>query len=117
MGHEVQQTTSLKRQLIDLLEPLDGFSVQPSRVACGSALFYRGKEFAHFHHEHEIDLRLTAKVIKSLGLTRPARSERQPGRSTSSAWIALRIDTGDDVRHVAELVRRAVAESDAAGRR
>lgn len=100
---------SPKQHLLELLAPIDGFSAEPSRVAGGTALFYRGKEFAHFHHDHEIDLRLTRKVIAELGLSHPARSAVHPTRSASSQWIELRFDTADDVRRVAELVRIAIA--------
>jgi hypothetical protein len=101
--------SSHKQHLLELLAPIDGFSAEPSRVAGGTALFFRGKEFAHFHHDHEIDLRLTRKVIGELGLSHPARSALHPTRSAASHWIELRFDTADEVHRVAELVRMAIA--------
>lgn len=101
---------SHKQCLLELLAPIDGFSAEPSRVAGGTALFYRGKEFAHFHHDNEIDLRLTRKVIKALGLSHPARSEVHPTRAATSQWIEVRFHTADEVRRVAELVRMAIAQ-------
>lgn len=102
--------TTLKQDLLDLLSSIDGFAAQPSRVAGGTALFYRGKEFAHFHHDNEIDLRLTRKVIRSMGLSHPPGSRLHPARSASSQWIELRFHTDAEVRHVAELVKVAIAQ-------
>ena len=101
---------SLKDTLLSQLASIESFEARPSKVAGGTALYYRGKEFAHFHNDREIDLRLTRKVIRSLGLAHPARSEFHPTRSASSQWIELRFHSEDDVRRVAELVRRAIAE-------
>jgi len=54
---------SLKETLLRKLDDVEGVTVQPSPVAGGTALFFRGKDFAHFHHDTELDLRLTKKVI------------------------------------------------------
>ena len=107
---ERSTVATLKQQLLELLASIEGFTARPSNVAGGMALFYRGKEFAHFHHDHEIDLRLTRKVIQSLGLVHPARSGIHPTRSPSSHWIEVPFSTEDDVRRVAELVRLAIAQ-------
>ncbi|MFG6485105.1 luciferase family protein [Roseateles sp. BYS78W] len=101
---------ALKQQLLDLLAGVDGVTAQPSPVAGGTALFCRGKEFAHFHHDHELDLRLTRKLIASLGLSHPAGSIHHPARSANSAWIEVRFHSPDDVQRAAELVRLAVAQ-------
>ena len=76
--------SSPKHKLLSELEGVDGFEALPSKVAGGTALFYMGKEFAHFHHDEEIDLRLTRKVIKSMKLEHPPRSNHHPTRSASS---------------------------------
>ncbi len=102
---------SLKQDLLALLAPIEGFSSQPSRVAGGTALFYKGKELAHFHHDNEIDLRLTRNVIRSLGLSHPARSTQHPTRAPGSQWIELRFDSADEVHRVAELVKVAISQS------
>ncbi len=101
---------SLKHQLLASLASIEGFEAQPSKVAGGTALFFRGKEFAHFHNDHEIDLRLTRKVIKSLGLSHPPRSQLHPTRSVSSQWIEVRFNTEAEAHRVAELVRLAIAQ-------
>ena len=105
---------TLKQRLLDQLASIEGFEARPSKVAGGTALFHRGKEFAHFHHDHEIDLRLTRKVIRSLGLAHPLRSNLHPTRSASSDWIEVRFESAADVERVAELVRLAIAQLRAA---
>jgi hypothetical protein len=100
----------LKQQLLRLLASVDGLTAEPSRVPGGMALFFRGREFAHFHNDQELDLRLTRKVIQSLGLPHPTGSVHHPNRSPSSPWIEVRFDTDREVEPVAELVKLAIAQ-------
>jgi Family of unknown function (DUF5519) len=100
----------LKQKLLQLLASVEGLTAEPSPVAGGTALFYRGREFAHFHNDHELDLRLTSKVIRSLGLSHPAGSVHHPNRSASSPWIEVRFQSDSEVERAAELVRLAVAQ-------
>lgn len=101
---------ALKKQLLELLASIDGLTAEPSPVAGGTALCFRGREFAHFHHDQELDLRLTRKLIASLGLVHPPGSAYHPTRSASSAWIELRFGTTAEVARTAELVKLAVAQ-------
>ena len=101
---------SPKLRLLSALEGIEGFEALPSKVAGGTALFYRGKEFAHFHHDHEIDLRLTRKVIKYLELQHPPRSSQHPTRSPSSNWIEVQFNSESEALRVAELVKVAIAQ-------
>ena len=101
---------SPKHRLLSELEGIEGFEALPSKVAGGTALFYRGKEFAHFHHDEEIDLRLTRKVIKSMGLQHPPRSSHHPTRSATSNWIEVRFSTEPEAIRVAELVKVAIEQ-------
>jgi len=96
--------------LLTELAPIEGFTAEPSKVAGGTALFYRSREFAHFHHDNEVDLRLTRKVIKALGLSHPERSVLHPTRAAGSQWIEVRFQTTDDVHRVVELVKHAIAQ-------
>lgn len=100
--------TSLKHQLLASLRDIDGFEAMPSKVAGGTALFCRGKEFAHFHHDHEIDLRLTRPVIRALGLEHPPGSLHHPTRAASSPWIELRFEDAAAVDRVVALVKMAI---------
>lgn len=101
---------SPKQHLLALLGAVEGIEARPSKVAGGTALFHRDKEFAHFHNDHEIDLRLTRQVIRSLGLTHPPRSSVHPTRSASSPWIEIRFETAAEAERIVELVRIAIAQ-------
>jgi len=100
----------LKQQLLDVLATIDGLTAEPSPVSGGTALFYRGREFAHFHNENELDLRLTKKVIQAEGLAHPSGSSHHPNRSPSSPWIEVRFTSKSEVARTAELVKLAVAQ-------
>ncbi len=101
---------ALKQQLLALLASVEGVTAEPSPVAGGTALLFRGKEFAHFHSDNELDLRLTRKVIASLGLSHPPGSVHHPGRSATSPWIEVRFASPSEVRRAADLVKLAVAQ-------
>lgn len=96
--------------MIAEVQKIEGVEERPSPVAGGSSLVYCGKEFAHFHDDHELDLRLTKAVIRELGLEHPPGSVHHPTRSTNSSWIELRFEAPSEVRRVAELVRLAVSK-------
>ena len=57
--------SKLRAALSKKIALIKGLEERPSKVAGGSALFFKGKEIAHFHHDTEIDVRLTKKVIKA----------------------------------------------------
>ena len=101
--------SSLKNDLLQKLQAITGLQALPSQVAGGLALFHDGKELAHFHHDHELDLRLGKALIRSLRLSHPPRSEFHPARSPSSNWIELRFHTSEDVDRIVELVGLAAA--------
>ena len=100
--------TSLKETLLRKLEDIEGVTVQPSPVAGGTALFFRGKDFAHFHHDTELDLRLTKKVIQAMGLKHPEGSIHHASRSASSPWIEIRYSDIAGVQRAVELIRVAI---------
>ena len=102
--------SKLKTQLLEEVQGIEGVEIRSSPVAGGSALFYFGKEFAHFHNDNELDLRLTKKIIQAERLSHPSGSIHHPARSLSSPWIELRFVTAKDVAHVASLVKLAVAQ-------
>ena len=100
----------LKTELIKQLRLIDGLEDKPSPVSGGSALFFHGKEFAHFHDDHELDLRLTARVIKAQGLSHPVGSKIHPTRSKNSPWIEIRFQNAKELSEVSRLVRLAIQE-------
>jgi hypothetical protein len=102
--------SELKEKLLVELRKIDGVQDRPSPVSGGTALFYAGKEFAHFHDGNELDLRLTKKRIQALGLSHPLGSIHHPTRSPNSPWIEVRFKDEDDVKKLEKLVRLAVSE-------
>lgn len=100
----------LKQRLLHALSTIDGLTAEASPVSGGTALFYRGREFAHFHNDHELDLRLTRKVIQAEGLAHPAGSVQHPNRAPSSPWIEVRFATAREVDRAVDLVRLAIAQ-------
>ena len=105
----MEATVPLKKDLLQLLQGIEQLQALPSKVAGGTALFCKGKEFAHFHNDNEIDLRLTKTLIKSLGLSHSPRSAFHPTRAASSNWIEVRFHTMEEVHAAAELVRQAMS--------
>ncbi len=99
----------LKTQLLQELQSIAYLQARPAPVAGGTALFYRDKEFAHFHHANELDMRLGKATIRALGLTHPADSTVHPQRSKNSPWIELRFTQASDVERIKRLVEVAIA--------
>lgn len=102
--------TIFKQKLLQLLASVEGVTVEPSPVAGGTALFFRGREFAHFHNDNELDLRLTRKVISSLELSHPVGSLHHPLRAAGSPWIEVRFNSEREVQRAVELVVLALAQ-------
>ena len=100
----------LKVKLLSKLREIEGVEDRPSPVSRGTALFYLGKEFAHFHNANELDLRLTKSVIHQLGLEHPPGSIQHPGRSANSPWIEVRFSNAAAIKRVVELVRIAITK-------
>jgi len=100
---------AIRRELIAELEKIEGLEVRAAKVAGGAALFHNGIAFAHFHNDHELDLRLTKTLIKRLGLSHPKVSVHHPARSQNSDWIELSFHESSDVTRIAELVALAMA--------
>lgn len=100
----------LRKELIQKLELIPGLEERPSRVAGGSAIFYKDKEIAHFHHDNEIDVRLTKKIIRSEGLNHPEGSKIHKHRSPSSEWIEIRFHKTKDVDEAVRLFKLALKQ-------
>jgi hypothetical protein len=80
----------------------------PGRDDGFSSLCYRGKAFAHFHNDYELDIRLTKNVIRREGLVHPSDSTVHPNRAKTSHWIELRFRSLADLDRVVELVKVAI---------
>ncbi len=100
----------LRKLLIKKLEQIPDLEDRPSKVAGGSAIFYKEKEIAHFHDDNEIDVRLTRKVIRREGLNHPTDSKIHTHRSTNSEWIEIRFRKLEDVVEVVRLFKLALEQ-------
>ena len=101
----------LRNQLVRQLERLGVENrVLPGRDDGFSCLVYRGKEFAHFHDDNELDIRLTKGVIRSEGLTHPVDSRVHPNRSRNSPWIEVRFSKPVDLERLVNLVKLAIEQ-------
>src|SRR5262245_10452204 len=80
----------------------------PERDDGFASLFYRGKEFAHFHTDSEIDIRLGKDVIRRERLVHPSDSVVHPGRSKSSPWYEMKISCVSDIDEAVRLIRIAI---------
>jgi hypothetical protein len=100
----------LRLELIKKLERIPGLEDRPSKVAGGSAIFFKGKEIAHFHNDNEIDIRLTKKVIRREGLNHHSDSKIHRHRSPSSEWIEIRFKKSQDVDEVVRLFKMALEQ-------
>ena len=81
----------------------------PGRDDGFSSLCYGGKAFAHFHHDNELDIRLTKPIIDSEGLAHPPNSAVHPDRNKKSHWIEVRFYTPEDLERVIQLVKLTIA--------
>ncbi len=101
----------LRSQLIQRLEKLGVEDrAWPGRDDGFSSLFYRGKEFAHFHDDSELDIRLTKSIINREGLEHPADSRVHPNRTKNSQWIEVRFAKAADIEKVVHLVKLAIEQ-------
>jgi hypothetical protein len=98
--------TSLSKQLRELAVEKRAW---PGRDDGFASLLFKGKEFAHFHHWSEIDIRLGKDVIKREGLAHPKDSKVHPDRSKNSPWYEMKILNAADVNEVVRLVQVAIA--------
>jgi len=103
--------TTLRSQLIQRLAKLGVEDREwPGRDDGFSSLYYGGKEFAHFHNDNELDIRLTKSVISREGLVHPTGSQVHPNRSKTSQWIEIRVGEAADLDRVVYLVKLAIEQ-------
>jgi hypothetical protein len=105
------RTNAVRRELIRRLSTL-GVEDQPlkGRSDGFSSLCYRGKAFAHFHSDCELDIRLTRRIIARERLVHPRGSLQHPTRGAHSPWIEVRFTKAGELDEVVRLVRLALEE-------
>lgn len=104
--------TTLKEQLIEKLILIADVSVDRWKETDLFGVNYKGKEVAHFQTgagiESELDIRLTAAIIKQEGLIVPVDSESHPTRSKNSRWIIQSYRSAEDLDEMVRLVKLAI---------
>jgi len=75
-----------------------------------SSLKTEGKEFAHFHNDNELDIRLTKRIISEHNLSHPRNSKNHPNRSRNSPWIELRFFEEIDIEEIVRLVNQLLVK-------
>ncbi|MEM7539034.1 MAG: luciferase family protein [Chloroflexota bacterium] len=100
----------IRKIFINHLNALDDVEVglwKDTELLC---VFYRGKEFAHFHDNEEIDIRLSQKFIKQEELVPLENSPYHPKRSKKSRWMQFRFDTEQDMLALVGLIERLLQQ-------
>jgi hypothetical protein len=92
------------------LKKLDEVEVHLWKDSDLMCVFFRGKDFAHFHDEEEIDIRLSQKFIKKEELKPLEDSKYHSTRSKKSRWMQMRFQTGEDVSNLLSLIERLIEE-------
>ena len=80
----------------------------PGRDDGFASLTYAGKEFAHFHTDHEIDIRLGKDIIKRERLIHPSDSTVHPDRASGSPWYEMKVRTASEADEAIRLVALAI---------
>jgi hypothetical protein len=102
--------SELRAKLERRLEDIPGLTVDCWKDTDLVCLFFEGKDFAHFHGDDILDIRLSAKIIRQEGLSRSVSNQIHPGRSQNSRWIGVEIKNENDLRKVVRLVEQACGE-------
>lgn len=99
-----------REQLEQKLLGLPGLSIAAWKDTELICLFYHGRDFAHFHGEDILDLRLSTKIIRDEQLDRSISAQIHPKRSKSSRWIGIQFTTEADVDKTVDLVKLACSD-------
>lgn len=98
----------LRERLEDSLGKLTDVDVGLWKNTDLMCVFYRGKDFAHFHDHEEIDIRLSQKFIKWEGLRPLVDSPYHTKRSKNSRWMQFRFQTEQEVDELLLLIQRLI---------
>ncbi|MEM7241951.1 MAG: luciferase family protein [Pseudomonadota bacterium] len=99
----------LRSDLEERLVALDGISIAPWKDTQLITVRFRGKEFAHFHGDDILDIRLSQKIIREEQLSRDVSLKIHPNRSKNSIWIGVAFTNEAEVDHLVHLVKLSCA--------
>ena len=101
---------SLRSTLDSKLKRLPGIEVAAWKDTELICVFYNGRDFAHFHENNILDIRLSTKIIREEKLNPMENSQNHPKRSKNSRWIEIEFQDEEDVEKILHLVKRACNE-------
>ena len=110
MTEEAPTPSDLRQALERRLETLPKVTLDRWKDTDLVCLFFDGKQFAHFHGETILDLRLTPKIIRDAQLSRAVSARIHPNRSQNSRWIGIEFKSDADIDKLIDLVRKACDE-------
>lgn len=99
--------SALKQDLIRQLADLPGIEVRLWKDTGLLCVFYKGRDFAHFHGDDVLDIRLSPKLIRQENLSRSVSTRFHPDRSPNSRWICIELANKNDVEHIIRIVHQA----------
>ena len=102
-----QTVSDVRREFERRLQEMPKVSLDTWKDTELVCVFFGGKEFAHFHGDNILDLRLTPKVIREEGLSRTISAQVHPNRSENSRWICIEFNNAADIDVLLHLVGRA----------
>lgn len=106
----------LAQQLEARIRSLPGVEEKKSRWMNKKAYYVGSREFAHFHNNREIDVRLTRK-LQTEHADRIRNDSRVKFRDRPSEWIALSLSRTEDVNYAFEMVKLALEANRVATRK
>ena len=101
---------NLRETLEHKLSLLDDVTVGLWKDSDLMCVFYRGKDFGHFHDHEIIDIRLSQNFIKKEGLKPLEGSKYHASRAKKSRWMLMRFKTKEDVASLVSLMDRLLED-------
>ena len=102
--------TELRQDLERRLQDLPDLRIGPWKDTDLICVFFKGRDFAHFHGSDVLDVRLSPKMIREEQLPPSVSARFHPDRSPNSRWICVEFKSKADVLRLVHLVRRACTE-------
>ena len=107
MDKDAQHQSDLRKEFEQRLKEMPQVRLDTYKDTELVCIFFGEKEFAHFHGDNILDLRLTPKIIREEGLSRSVSARIHPNRSPKSRWICIEFSTPSEVDKLLHLVARA----------
>lgn len=96
--------SKLRIELESRLRQIEHVDIRPYKETDLICVYYKEKEFAHFHDHEEIDIRMLPKFVRAQKLGPPFQSDHHPNRSKNSRWRSFQFKTKQDVDHLVDMI-------------